>query len=93
MLTNCLSKRESKLTRILQESLGGKTKTTLMVTISPSLSKIEETLSTLEYGRRARCISNKPELNQRMSKDWLLKEYTSIIEQLKDELSVRFLLA
>jgi len=42
--------RESKLTRLLQESLGGKTKTCIIATISPASGNLEETLSTLDYG-------------------------------------------
>lgn len=42
--------RESKLTRLLQESLGGKTKTCIIATISPSLVCLDETLNTLDYG-------------------------------------------
>ena len=44
--------RESKLTRLLQDSLGGSTKTSIIATISPSSCSQEETLSTLDYARR-----------------------------------------
>lgn len=44
--------RESKLTRLLQDSLGGKTKTSIIATISPAYTNIEETLSTLDYAQR-----------------------------------------
>ncbi len=56
--------RESKLTRLLQESLGGKTKTCIIATVSPGSSNIEETLSTLDYACRAKNIKNTPEINQ-----------------------------
>jgi hypothetical protein len=45
--------RDSKLTRLLQDSLGGNTKTLFIVTLSPSLSSIEETTSTLQFADRA----------------------------------------
>lgn len=55
--------RDSKLTRILRDSLGGKTKTCIIATISPSAYCLEETLSTLDYASRAKNIKNKPEVS------------------------------
>ena len=54
--------RESKLTRLLQDSLGGRTKTCIIATIAPSKSNLEETLSTLDYAYRAKNIRNRPEV-------------------------------
>ncbi|XP_056903641.1 kinesin-like protein KIF11 isoform X1 [Takifugu flavidus] len=79
--------RESKLTRILQDSLGGRTKTSIIATVSPSSSNLEETLSTLEYASRAKNIMNKPEVNQKLTKRTLIKEYTEEIERLKRDLA------
>ncbi|KAG1753481.1 P-loop containing nucleoside triphosphate hydrolase protein [Suillus lakei] len=82
--------RESKLTRLLQDSLGGRTKTYIIATISPARSNMEETLSTLDYAIRAKSIRNKPEINQRMTRNSLLKEYVTEIERLKaDVLAAR----
>ncbi|KAG2157121.1 P-loop containing nucleoside triphosphate hydrolase protein [Suillus clintonianus] len=82
--------RESKLTRLLQDSLGGRTKTYIIATISPARSNMEETLSTLDYAIRAKSIRNKPEINQRMTRNSLLKEYVAEIERLKaDVLAAR----
>lgn len=82
--------RESKLTRLLQDSLGGRTKTCIIATISPARSNVEETLSTLDYAIRAKSIRNKPEINQRMTRNSLLKEYVAEIERLKaDVLAAR----
>ncbi|TSS85087.1 Kinesin-like protein KIF11 [Bagarius yarrelli] len=67
--------RESKLTRILQDSLGGRTKTSIIATVSPASINLEETLSTLDYANRAKNIMNKPE------------EYTEEIERLKRDLA------
>jgi kinesin family member 11 len=78
--------RESKLTRLLQESLGGRTKTSIIATISPGHKDLEETLSTLEYAHRAKNIQNKPEINQRLTKRTVLKEYTEEIDRLKRDL-------
>lgn len=76
--------RESKLTRLLQESLGGRTKTSIIATVSPGDS--EETLSTLEYAHRAKNILNKPEINQKLTKKLALKEYSEEIDRLKRDL-------
>ncbi|XP_063635753.1 kinesin-like protein Klp61F [Cydia splendana] len=78
--------RESKLTRILQESLGGRTKTSIIATISPGHKDLEETMSTLEYAHRAKNIQNKPEVNQKMTKTAMLKEYAEEIDKLKRDL-------
>ncbi|KAK1247634.1 hypothetical protein MKX07_000522 [Trichoderma sp. CBMAI-0711] len=77
--------RESKLTRLLQDSLGGRTKTCIIATISPSKSNLEETISTLEYAFRAKNIRNKPQMHM-MSKKMLLRDFTVEIEKLKSEL-------
>ncbi|KZO96204.1 kinesin-domain-containing protein [Calocera viscosa TUFC12733] len=78
--------RESKLTRLLQDSLGGRTKTTLIATVSPAKANLEETLSTLDYALTAKAIRNRPEINQRMSKAQLIKEYNIELERLKADL-------
>ncbi len=78
--------RESKLTRLLQDSLGGRTKTKLIATVSPARCNVEETLSTLEYAMSAKSIHNRPEMNQRMSRNALLKDYVTEIERLKADL-------
>ena len=78
--------RESKLTRLLQDSLGGRTKTCIIATVSPAKSNLEETISTLDYAFRAKNIRNKPQINSLISKKTLLKEFTYEIEKLKGEL-------
>ncbi|XP_072752468.1 kinesin-like protein Klp61F isoform X2 [Anoplolepis gracilipes] len=78
--------RESKLTRLLQESLGGRTKTSIIATVSPANINLEETLSTLDYAHRAKNITNRPEINQKLSKKALLNEYTEEIERLRRDL-------
>ena len=54
--------RDSELTRLLRDSLGRKTETCIIATISPSAHSLEETLSTLDYAYRAKNIKNKPEV-------------------------------
>ena len=55
--------RDSKLTRILQDSLGGNSMTYMIACISPADSNFDETLNTLKYASRARDIKNKPIIN------------------------------
>ncbi|GMR36299.1 hypothetical protein PMAYCL1PPCAC_06494, partial [Pristionchus mayeri] len=78
--------RESKLTRMLQDSLGGSSITTIIATLSPTNSNFEESVSTLEYAHRAMNIKNKPEVNENVNKKDLFKEYSGQIERLMREL-------
>ncbi|GFP98341.1 probable 125 kDa kinesin-related protein [Phtheirospermum japonicum] len=78
--------RDSKLTRLLRDSLGGKTKTCIIATISPSAHCLDETLSTLDYAHRAKSIKNKPEANQKVSKAVLLKDIYVEIERMKQDI-------
>lgn len=59
--------RDSKLTRILQESLGGNSRTTLIICCSPSSFNADETISTLRFGERAKKIQNKAKINAELS--------------------------
>ncbi|KAL1507337.1 hypothetical protein AB1Y20_008183 [Prymnesium parvum] len=52
--------RDSKLTRLLQDSLGGNSRTLMLACVSPADADLEETLNTLKYANRARQIRNKP---------------------------------
>lgn len=79
--------RESRLTRLLQDSLGGRTKTCIIATVSDDRTNLEETLSTLDYASRAKSIKNRPELNQRMARAALIKEYVSEIDRLRADLA------
>eukprot|EP00118_Oscarella_pearsei_P007600 m.37797 g.37797 ORF g.37797 m.37797 type:complete len:448 (+) comp32445_c0_seq3:383-1726(+) len=74
--------RDSKLTRLLQDSLGGNTKTLMVACVSPADNNYDETLSTLRYANRAKNIKNKPKINED-PKDALLREYQEEIKQLK----------
>jgi kinesin family member 11 len=78
--------RDSKLTRLLQESLGGRNKTCVIATVTPGSSSTEETYSTLDYAHRAKSIKNRPTVNQMIAKHVLLKEYTEEISKIKREL-------
>ena len=72
--THHIPYRDSKLTRLLQDSLGGNTKTIMIAAVSPASDNYEETLSTLRYANRAKSIKNKPIINED-PKDALLRQY------------------
>ena len=74
--------RESKLTRVLQESLGGNSKTCLIITCSPSVYNESETLSTLRFGERAKKIKNKPKINKEVT----VAELQKLVDELKENL-------
>ncbi|KAL6639809.1 hypothetical protein ACP70R_022631 [Stipagrostis hirtigluma subsp. patula] len=77
--------RDSKLTRLLQDSLGGNSKTVMIACISPADINAEETLNTLKYANRARNIQNKPIVNRNPVADEM-KRMRQQIEYLQAEL-------
>ncbi|XP_039615167.1 centromere-associated protein E-like isoform X2 [Polypterus senegalus] len=80
--------RDSKLTRILQNSLGGNAKTIIICTITPAA--LEETLSTLQFASTAKYMKNEPRVNEVLSEEALLRRYRNQIvdlEKLLDEVS------
>ncbi|XP_042328737.1 kinesin-like protein KIF3C [Sceloporus undulatus] len=83
--------RDSKLTRLLQDSLGGNAKTVLVATLGPAAHSYEETLSTLRFAARAKNIKNKPRVNED-PKDTLLREFQEEIARLKAQLEKRGML-
>ncbi|XP_028399577.1 kinesin-II 95 kDa subunit-like [Dendronephthya gigantea] len=80
--------RDSKLTRLLQDSLGGNAKTVMVANMGPASYNYEETLTTLRYANRAKNIKNKPKINED-PKDALLREFQEEIARLKNELQKR----
>ena len=82
-----ISYRDSKLTRILQESLGGNAKTSLIVTISPSSYNTEETVSSLNFGARAMKVKNKPIINQTVDYQAQLIKLQEDYDKLNDDYS------
>lgn len=77
--------RDSKLTRMLKDSLGGNCKTVMIATISPACSQNEETINTLKYANRAKNIKMRVEPNKKMV--YLhISAYKSIIADLRDEI-------
>ncbi|XP_021429516.2 kinesin-like protein KIF3B [Oncorhynchus mykiss] len=84
--------RDSKLTRLLQDSLGGNAKTVMVATLGPASKNYEESLTTLRYADRAKNIKNKPKINED-PKDALLREFQEEITRLKAQLEERGMLA
>lgn len=77
--------RDSKLTRMLKDSLGGNCKTVMIATVSPASSQNEETINTLKYANRAKNIKMRVEPNKKMV--YLhISAYKSIIADLRDEI-------
>jgi kinesin family protein 3/17 len=77
--------RDSKLTRLLQDSLGGNTKTVMIANLGPADYNFDETMSTLRYANRAKNIKNKPTINED-PKDAMLREFQEEIARLKAQL-------
>ncbi|KAM4672946.1 centromere-associated protein E [Amazona ochrocephala] len=76
--------RDSKLTRILQNSLGGNAKTVIICTVTPV--SFDETLSTLQFANTAKGMKNTPKVNEVLNDDALLKRYRKEILDLKKQL-------
>ena len=93
---NYVPYRDSKLTRILQQSIGGNCMTSLILTCSLSEYNYFETMCTLRFGLRAKRIRNKPIVNKEVTKDELrakvielekeLQQKNEMIERLKNEI-------
>lgn len=78
--------RDSKLTRLLKDSLGGNCKTTMMMMVSPAPDAFSETASTLKFGMRAKKIKNHAHINEDVNQKALLRKYESELRKLKLEL-------
>ena len=65
--------RDSKLTRLLRDALGGKSKTCILATVGMASAASEETVATAEYAARARSVRCKPEVNRRVTRNALAR--------------------
>ena len=92
--------RDSKLTRILEDSLGtffpyshsfigGNCKTTMIAMISPALESFSESCSTLSFANRAKNIQNQAKINEDLGQKTLLKKYEEELRKLRIELEKR----
>mmetsp|Transcript_23170 Transcript_23170/g.3813 ORF Transcript_23170/g.3813 Transcript_23170/m.3813 type:complete len:131 (-) Transcript_23170:994-1386(-) len=83
---NHIPYRDSKLTRLLEDSLGGNCKTTMIALISPSNEAFGESLSTVKFANRAKYIRNAPTINEDVDKKTLLRKYENEVKKLREEL-------
>ena len=86
---NYIPYRDSKLTRLLQDSLGGNCKTTMIATISPSEDAFSESLSTLYFAQRAKKIKNRPIINEDVNNRALIRKYETELKNLRNELELK----
>ena len=75
--SNHVPYRDSKLTRLLQESIGGNSLTRLIINVSPSYINEYETITSLRFGSRAKLIKNKPKVN----KEYTVEELLMLLEK------------
>ena len=80
-----ISYRDSKLTRLLQDSLGGNAKTMMIVTISPSSYNTDETISSLNFANRAMKVQNKPMINKSIDYRALVNKLQNDLDKLNDQ--------
>ena len=81
--------RDSKLTRMLEDSLGGNCKTTMMAMISPAFEAMQETISTLKFANRAKNIKNEAKVNEDLDQKSLLRKYEKELRELRAALEER----
>lgn len=81
--------RDSKLTKLLEDSLGGNCKTTMMAMISPSADSFSESHQTLKFANRAKNIKNEAVINEDNDQRALLRKYQIELKKLKQELFER----
>ena len=82
--------RDSKLTRILQDSLGGNCRTAMIACVSPVLAAAEDTISTLQFASRAKSIQNHAKVNLQAAgsaSNALLAQYEAQLAQLRHQLA------
>jgi len=85
--------RQSKLTHMLKDSLGGNSKTLMMANIWPEPDHIEETISTLRFATRMMRVSNEATINVKLDPAQLIKRYEREVRDLKQELAMHDTLA
>lgn len=79
--------RDSKLTRILEDSLGGNCKTTMMAMISPAFVAYNESISTQKFANRAKNIKNTPKINEDIDSKGMIQKYEVELKRLRCELT------
>lgn len=82
--TDFIPYRNSVLTRMLSDSLGGNCKTTMITMISPALEAFQESLSSLKFAARARNIKNTPLVNEDLDQKALIRKYETELKRLRN---------
>ncbi|KAJ3032119.1 UNVERIFIED_CONTAM: Kinesin-like protein kif9 [Siphonaria sp. JEL0065] len=85
--------RQSKLTHVLRDSLGGSCNTLMIANIWGEKEHIEETISTLRFATRMMCVANTPRVNVQFDAMALIKKYEKEVRELKQELAMHDSLA
>lgn len=85
---NCLPYRQSKLTYLLKDSIGGNCQSMIIANIWPESSHLEETISTLRFASRMNVIENQVVQRVRLDPEALLKKYETMVKDLKMELAM-----
>lgn len=85
--------RQSKLTNLLKDSIGGNSKTYMIANIWPEPAHLEETISTLKFGTRMMKVTNEATVNVHLDSGQLIKKYEKEIRELKQELAMHDTLA
>lgn len=85
--------RQSKLTNLLKDSIGGNSKTYMIANVWPEPAHLEETISTLKFGTRMMKVTNEATINVHLDSNQLIKKYEREIRELKQELAMHDTLA
>ena len=85
-MLNAVLSRNSKLTRLLKDSIGGNCRTVMIANVSPSSETFEDTFNTLKYADRAKKIKISLKKNV-LNVDFHVAQYAKIVEELKSEVS------
>ena len=80
--------RESKLTLLLKDSLGGNTRTAMVANLSPACISLEDTIATLRFATRVKKVKNKPCINED-PRDTVLRQYQNEIKELQARLQAQ----
>lgn len=78
--------RDSKLTRLLSQALGGNSLTAVICTVSPAAVNYYQTLSTLRFATRAKILKTKPQVNEYMDEKGAIEFYKNEVKKLQEEL-------
>jgi kinesin family protein 3/17 len=81
--------RDSKLTRILEDSLGGNCRTTVLAAVAPGVASLPDSLSALKFAARAKAVVNAPRVNEDAGRAALLRRYEQELRRLRAELAAR----